>query len=109
MANLKKHSIYFLVLLFLAMQGVGTLHFYLYHQEILPHIESERGFVVAKPELHHCDFYFFKTPLSLHNFEAIDYEQASSPYVDSSFNYQVFDVKKYKQTKYLRGPPVTLL
>lgn len=109
MARLKKHSIYFLSLLFLAMQGVGTLHFYLYHQDIPLLHENEGGSTISSVEPHQCDFIFYKTPLSLLHFEFISHTQNIFPYVDKSFCYNEIEITKFKQSKYLRGPPETLL
>jgi hypothetical protein len=109
MDNLKKHTITCLVLIFLVAQGMESLHFYLFHQDIKELNKTESNVVITKPELHQCDFHYFKTPLSLNTFKLQDNRISFYPSTYNNFTYNKIPVKKFKQTKFLRGPPHVLI
>jgi hypothetical protein len=109
MDNLKKHTITCLVLIFLVAQGMDSLHFYLFHQDIEELNTTEDRVAISTPNPHQCDFHYFKTPLTLNNFLSQDYRISILPTPSNSFTYNKLTIKKFKQTKYLRGPPEILL
>lgn len=109
MDNLKKHTITCLILIFLVAQGMETIHFYLFHQNIEVLTSTDTRIAFSKSELHQCDFHYFKTPLSLSSFIIQDNKVSFYPNSYNSFTYNNITVRKFKQTKFLRGPPQVLI
>lgn len=107
MDRFKKHIISFLALLFLVVQGMQSIHFYLFHFEINSIYEAKNGLSFSTEDVNHCEFIFFKTSLSFKNTDFSDKKPFYKSIQKRFLFVKKIHINKFEQTNFLRGPPGT--